>query len=89
MCSKQISIEDELIVLRLTEGMFGISYKRKIPERLQAHNRNLEACVDFLQQLELIQEFNAFESSIVLQCCKKLNCMETLQQGTGKEQMVS
>lgn len=43
-----MSIKDKIILLNLIEGMFEISYKRKILERLLAHNVNLEAYVDFL-----------------------------------------
>lgn len=57
-------MEKELIVLRLIEGMFGISCKRNILERLQAHNMNLEACVEFLQQLGFIQKMDSSEGSM-------------------------
>lgn len=43
---------DELIVVTLIY-MFGISYKRKIRDRIQAQIMNLVACLDFLQQLGL------------------------------------
>ena len=51
-------IKDELILLRLIEGMHDVAYKHKILARLQLNEMNLGASVEFLQQLELIDEFN-------------------------------
>ena len=56
--SKEMSIEDELILLKLIEGMHDIAYKHDILERLQLNEMNLEASIDFLQQLKLIDEFS-------------------------------
>ena len=56
--SEDMTTEDELILLRLIEGLYDKSHKHKIMERLQISNLNLEASIEFAQQLELIEEFN-------------------------------
>ena len=47
--------EDELLLLKLIEGMMhGTSYKHKILKRLLISKMNLDASIEFLQQLGLI-----------------------------------
>ena len=49
--------EDELILLRLKEGIQGTLHKHKLLEKIQISNMSLEVSIKFLQ-LELIKEFN-------------------------------
>ena len=50
------TIEDDLIQLRLIEGMYNASHRYKIMKQLQIGNMSLNTCVDFIQQQELIQK---------------------------------
>ncbi len=52
---KDMTTEDESILLRLIGSMQETSQKHKTLERLQISNMNLEASIEFLQQLELIR----------------------------------
>ena len=52
------TIEEELIQLKLIEGMYNASHRYKIMEQLQIGNMSLNTCIDFIQQQELIQKFN-------------------------------
>ena len=52
--TKDRTTEDELILLRLIEGIHDKPYKHKILERLQISNMNLEVSKEFLQ-LEFIR----------------------------------
>ena len=54
---KDVTTENELILLRLIEGRQDSWHKHKIVERLQISNRNLEAIIKVLQ-LESIKNFN-------------------------------
>ena len=51
-------IEEDLIQWRLTEDMFNASHWYKIMKQLQIGNMSLNACIDFIQQQELIQKYN-------------------------------
>ena len=56
------AIEEDLIQLRLIEGMYNALYRYKIMEQLQIGNMSLNTCIDFTQQQELIQKYNHDES---------------------------
>ena len=43
-------IEEDLIQLRLIEGVYNASHQYKIMEQLQIGNISLNTCIDFLQQ---------------------------------------
>ena len=45
---------NELILLRLIEGMHHLAFKYKLLETLQSINLTVETCIKFMQQLELI-----------------------------------
>ena len=47
-------IEEDIIPLRLIEGMYNASHWYKIMEQLSIGN----ICIDFIQQQELIQKYN-------------------------------
>ena len=49
--------EEDLIQLRLIEGMYNASHRYKIMEQLQIRNMSLNTCIDFIQQQELIQKY--------------------------------
>ena len=49
--------EEDLIQLRLIEGMYNASHWYKILEQLQIGNISLNTCIDFIQQQELVQEY--------------------------------
>ena len=53
-----MTIEDELIMLRLTEGMHDSAFKHKLLETLQSVNLTVETCIELVQQLELIKKYN-------------------------------
>ena len=56
------TIEEELIQLRLIEGMCNLSHRCKLLEQLQLGDMSLNACVEFIQQQELIEKFNQNEN---------------------------
>ena len=56
------TIEEDLIQLRLIEGMYNASHRYKIIEQLQIGNVSLNTCIDFIQQQEIIQKCNHFKS---------------------------
>ena len=49
-------IEEDLIQLRLIEGMYNASHQYEIMEQLQIGNISLNTCIDFIQQQELIHK---------------------------------
>ena len=53
-----MTIEDELIMLRLVEDMHDPAFKHKLLETLQSVNLTVETCMDFVQKLELIKKYN-------------------------------
>ena len=53
-----MTTEDELIMLRLIEGMHDPAFNHKLLETLQSVNLTVETCIEFVQQLELIKEYN-------------------------------
>ena len=53
-----MTTEDELIMLRLIEGMHDPAFKRKLLETLQRVNLTVETCIEIVQQLELIKKYN-------------------------------
>ena len=58
--AKQTS-EDELLQMRLVDGLYNKQHKIKLLEFFQTSATNdmiLEACVQFVQQLEIIEKFN-------------------------------
>ena len=48
------TIEEDLIQLKLIEGMYNASNWYKIMEQLQIENMSLNNCIDFILQQELI-----------------------------------
>ena len=52
----EMTSEDELILLRLIEGMHDSALKHKLLETLQSVNLTVETCTEFVQQLELIKK---------------------------------
>ena len=52
------TIEEDLIQLRLNEGIYNASHRYKIMEQLQIGNTSLNTHIDFIQQQELIQKYN-------------------------------
>ena len=54
----KMSKEDDLIIMRLIDGLIINEHKRKILERLQESDMSLEKIVESLQQLELIRDYN-------------------------------
>ena len=50
--------EDELIILRLIEGMHDPAFKPKLLETLLSVNLTVETCIEFVQQLKLIKKYN-------------------------------
>ena len=53
-----MTTEDELIMLRLIEGMHDPAFKHKLLETLQSVNFTVETCIEFVQQLESIRKYN-------------------------------
>ena len=51
-----MTTEDELIMLRLIEGMHNLALKHKLLEMLESVNLTVETCIEFMQQLELIKK---------------------------------
>ena len=51
-----MTTEDELIMLRLIEGIHDPAFKHKLLETLQSVNLTVETCIEFVQQQELIQK---------------------------------
>ena len=45
-------------MLCLIEGMHDPAFKHKLLEMLQSVNLTVETCIEFVQQLELIKEYN-------------------------------
>ena len=56
------TIEEDLIQLRITEGMYNASQWYKITEQLQIGNVSLNTCIDCIQQQELILKSNNYKS---------------------------
>ena len=56
------TVEEDLIQLRLIEGMNNALHRYKIMEQLQIGNMFWNTCIDFIQQQELIQKYNHFKS---------------------------
>ena len=52
--ASEMTTGDELIMLRLIEGMHNQAFKHKLLETLQSINLTVETCIEFVQQLELI-----------------------------------
>ena len=52
------TIEEDLIQLRLIEGMYNASQRYKIIKPPQIGNMSLKTCIDFIEQEELIQKYN-------------------------------
>lgn len=50
--------EEELIQLRLIEGMHNSAHRYKLMEQLQLTNMPLNMCIEFIQQQELIHTYN-------------------------------
>ena len=50
-----MSTEDELIMLRLIEGMHHSAFKQKVLETFQSVNLTVETSIEFVQELELIK----------------------------------
>ena len=50
--------EEDLVRLRLIEGMYNSSHQYKIMEQLQIGNMSLNSCIEFIQKQELIQKYN-------------------------------
>ena len=61
-----MNTEDELIMLRLIEGMHEPAFKPKLLDTLQSVILTVETCIEFVQQLELI-----FKKSITNNWTKK------------------
>lgn len=61
--SKQ-SAEDELLQMRLIDGLASTEHKQKVLQLIQTQTTalTLNNCIDFIQQLELIDKFNAPET---------------------------
>ena len=56
------TIKEDLIQLRLIEGMYIALCRYKIMEQLQIGNMSLNTFIDFIQQQELIQKYNCDKS---------------------------
>ena len=52
----EMTTEDELIMLRLIEGIHNLTFKHKLLETLQSISLTVETCIEFVQQLELIKK---------------------------------
>ena len=52
------SEEDDLIQMRLIDGLENADHRTKALEHLQTENPKLSSCVNFIQQLEMISKFN-------------------------------
>ena len=52
-----MTIKEELLQLRLIEGLYEAK-KNKMLEQLQTQDMLLGACVEFVQQMVLIDQFN-------------------------------
>ena len=53
-----MTIVEKLILLRFIKGFHDVDQKNEILECLQGNNRTLKACVEFVQQLEIILDFS-------------------------------
>ena len=51
-----MTTEDELIMLRLIEGMHNLAFKYDLLETLQSVNLTVETCIEFVLQLESIKK---------------------------------
>ena len=58
------TIEEDLIQLRLIEGMYNAPHRYKIMEQLQIGNISLNSSIDFIQQQELIKKYNHCKSQL-------------------------
>ena len=58
LSTSEMTTEDELIMLRLIEGMHNPAFKHKLLEMLQSVNFTVETCIEFVQQLELMKNYN-------------------------------
>ena len=56
--------KEDLIQLRLIEGMYNASHRYKIMEKLQIGNMSLSTRIDLIQQQELIQKYNYDKSQL-------------------------
>ena len=59
---KEQMTDEDLIQLRLIEGMFNASHRYEIMEPLQIGNMSLSTCIDFIQQQELVREIQPLKS---------------------------
>ena len=77
--TENITIEEELIQLCFIEELHNVNQRNKILRHLQGHNMTLEACIEFLQQLEMTSDFSetTHNNAVVFQV------EETVQCGTG------
>ena len=53
----KVTIEGDLIKLRLIEDIYNASHRYKIMEQLQIGNMTLNTCIDFIKQQELIKKY--------------------------------
>jgi hypothetical protein len=60
----KLSKEDELVLMRLIDGLSSTELKRRILERLQDAEQTLEATLQSLQQLEQINSYNAKPAAV-------------------------
>ena len=58
------TIEVDLIQLRLIEGVYSASHRYKIMKQLRIGSMSLNTCIDFIQQQELIQNYNHNKTNI-------------------------
>lgn len=65
--TQDLTIEEELIQLRLIEGMVDISHKYEILEKLEQNNWPLTAGVEVIQYLELVIKYNSTEENVETQ----------------------
>ena len=74
-----MTIEKKLICLHFIEGFHHVDQKNKILEHLQGNNMTLEACIEYVQRLEMILDFSeTTRNNAVLFQGEK-----TLQHGSG------
>ena len=96
--TENVTIEEELIWLHFIEGSPDVNQENEILECLQSNNMTLEACVKFVQQLEVISDFSetthdnavAFQMEETVQCdtgvvkkCKYCNFEHDLEKWTA------
>ena len=49
--------------LRLIEGLYDRAKKNKMLKKLQTQDMSIDACVEFVQQMELIDQFNTTQEN--------------------------